>query len=344
MTWNEFYQSLKSGDIAPVYLFQGPEEYVKQEALTRLREKLLPPGLEALNDLTLEGATAQQITDAAETMPMMCERRIVTVRDWPPLMSGKSKNEEQEVEWMQRWLGNPSPSCVLIFYMRESADGKKKLTTFLKKNAAPVDFQPLTDSELSKWCRERLKPHGKKLSPQAMNTMTFMAGRELTRLSGELEKLAAYVGDERSEITEADVRAIVPASLEYNVFELMNHLLSRDMLKAQQTVNSLLQGGQNPIGLLAMLTRQVRQMTHIKCALDAGEPLQRVQEQLKMHAFAAKQTARQCARLSAAWLEGLYDTCVQYDFAIKSGRMRDQDALNALLFRIGLAEGRSNAR
>ena len=70
MTWNEFYQSLKDGDIAPVYLFTGPEEYVKLEALERLRRQLLPPGLEALNDATLEGVTAQQITDAAETMPM----------------------------------------------------------------------------------------------------------------------------------------------------------------------------------------------------------------------------------------------------------------------------------
>ena len=341
MNWSEYRKAIDDGNIAPVYLFTGPEEYVKREALEALKAKLLPPGLETLNDTTLEGVTAQQITDAAETMPMMCEKRIVTVRDWVPLMSGKSKNEEQEVEWMQRWLENPSPSCVLIFYMRESADGKKKLTTFLKKKAVLVDFQPLTDSELSKWCRERLKPYGKKLTPQALNTMTFMAGRELTRLSGELEKLTAYVGDERSEITEEDVRAIVPASLEYNVFELMNHLLNRDMLKAQQTVNSLIQGGQNPIGLLAMLTRQVRQMTHMKCALDAGEPVQRVQDQLKMHPYAAKQTARQCARLSAAWLEGLYDTCVQYDFAVKNGRMRDQDALNAILFRIGLSEGRA---
>ena len=340
MTWNEFYQSLKDGDIAPVYLFTGPEEYVKLEALERLRRQLLPPGLEALNDATLEGVTAQQITDAAETMPMMCERRIVTVRDWAPLMSGKSKNEESEVERIESWLEDPAPSCVLVFYMRASADGKKKLTSLLRKKAVVVDFQPLNDAELAKWCAARLKGSGKKLSPKALNTLTFMAGRELTRLSGELDKLVAYLGDERSEIGEADVRAIVSASLEYNVFELMNHLLAGDMLKAQQTVNSLIRGGQNPVGILSMLTRQVRQMTHMKCALDAGEPVIHVQEQLGMHPYAAKQTARQCARLSADWLQDLYDRCVGYDFDVKSGRLRDQDAMNALLFQIGLAASR----
>ena len=52
------------------------------------------------------------------------------------------------------------------------------------------------------------------------------------------------------------------------------------MKKGQQTVNSLMQGGQNSIGILAMMTRQVRQMTHMKCALDAGKTIQSVQDAL----------------------------------------------------------------
>ena len=97
MTWNDFFKALKAGDIAPVYLFAGPEALVKRQALEALRAKLLPPGLEALNDTTLEGVTAQQITDACETMPMMCDRRIVTVRDWAPLMPGRRDGVDAEM-------------------------------------------------------------------------------------------------------------------------------------------------------------------------------------------------------------------------------------------------------
>ena len=91
------------------------------------------------------------------------------------------------------------------------------------------------------------------------------------------------------------------------------------------------------MGLLAMLTRQIRQLAHMKCALDEGRPVQTVQEQLKLHPYAARQTARQCARLSADWLTGLYEGCVASDYAVKSGRLRDRDALDALVFQIGLA-------
>ena len=340
MKWNEFYKALDAGKLAPVYLFTGPEEYVKREALEAMKAKLLPPGLEALNDATLEGVTAQQITDAAETMPMMCDRRIVTVRDWAPLLQARSKNEDGEIAWMQKWLDNPPDTCALVFYMRQEPDGRKKMTGLLKKKAEVVSFDLLSDSELARWCAGRLKPLGKKISDRALSTLTYMAGRELTRLSGELDKLAAYLGDERGEITEADVAAIVSPSLEYNVFELLNSLLAGDVQKGQQTVNSLLQGGQTTMGLLAMLTRQIRQLAHMKCALDDGKPVQAVQEQLMLHPFAAKQTARQCARLSADWLTGLYEGCVASDYAVKSGRLRDRDALDALIFKIGLAHGR----
>ena len=339
MNWSEFYAALKAGQLEPVYVFTGPEAYVKREALQALRDKLLPPGLEALNDTTLEGVTAQQITDAAETMPMMCERRVVVVRDWAPLMAGKAKNEEGEAAWMEKWLANPPDTCALVFYMRGEWDGRKKLCGLLKKKACVVDFQPLTDPELHRWAARYLKPRGKRIGNQALGTLTFMAGRELTRLSGELDKLTAFLGD-REEITVEDVEAIVSASLEYNVFELMNQLLAGDMTRAQASLNSLLQGGQTAMGLLAMLTRQARQLAHMKCALDAGGTVQQVQDALKLHPYAAKQTARQCAKLSADWLTGLYERCVALDYAVKSGRRRDRDALDTIVLEIGLSARR----
>ena len=340
MNWNEFFEAVDARAVPPVCLFVGSEAYVKREALERLR-RTLPPGLETLNEAVLEGATARQITEAAETMPMMCARRVVVVRDWAPLMSGKSKNEDEEVAVMERWLDNPPASCALIFYMREEPDARKKMTALLKKKAVVVEFAPLSDGELAKWAGARLRKQGKKISRQALAELTFMAGRELTRLSGELDKLAAYLGEERVEICPEDVYEIVSASLEYNTYELVNHLISGDMMKAQQLINSLIQGGQNPVAILGMLTRQVRQLTHMKCALEEGGAVQDVQNTLKMHPYAAKQTARQCAKLSAAWLTGLYERCVEAEFAVKSGRLRERDALDSLVLQIGLATERN---
>lgn len=76
MTWKEFYRQIRQGEVRSAYLFSGVEEYVKREALETLAQRLLPAGMEALNRVDLEGATASQIIDAAETLPFACQRRL----------------------------------------------------------------------------------------------------------------------------------------------------------------------------------------------------------------------------------------------------------------------------
>ena len=144
MTWKEFYAQLKENALQSVYLFAGPEEYLKREAVKALERALLPAGLEQLNETTLEGAQAAQIIEAAETLPFMCERRLVIVRDWAPLLSGKSRDEEGETARVLDWLKAPPASCVVVFAMRGEADGRKKLTAALKKRGAEVRFEPLS--------------------------------------------------------------------------------------------------------------------------------------------------------------------------------------------------------
>ena len=333
MNWSEFFSNVQSGSIPNLMLFSGPEEYLKREAIAALRKKLLPEGLEALNEMVLEGASVREIMDAAETMPMMCERRIVVVRDWAAMLPGKSKDEESEVSKIEQWLQHPPESCVTVFTFRTDPDNRKKATTLMRKTATVVTFEPLNDAQLKKWINQRLKPYGKQMSPDAITTLAFMAGRDLTRLSGEVDKLAAYVGDADT-IGVLDVQAIVPPSLEYNVFELMNRLLSGNLGAAQTMLTSLIQNGQNPVGLLAMLSRQLRQLTHMRYALDAGKTVLHVQETLKLHPYAAKQLARQAKLRTAETYHQLFEQSVAYDFDIKSGRVRDSEALGAMMIEI----------
>ncbi len=333
MNWNEFFQDVRSGNIPNLMLFTGPEEFMKREAIAALRKKLLPEGLETLNELILEGASVREIMDAAETMPMMCDRRIVIVRDWAAMMPGKSKDEESEIAQMEKWAANPPETCVTVFTFRAEPDSRKKATTMMRKAATVVSFDPLNDAQMKQWLNSRFKKYDKKIAPDAITTLTFMAGHDLTRLSGEVDKLAAYIGDADT-VNVADVQAIVPPSLEYNVFELMNRLLAGNLGSAQIMLNSLLQNGQNPVGILAMLSRQLRQLTHMSYALNAGKTVIHVQETLKLHPYAAKQLARQAKARKAETFHNLFEKAIQYDFDIKSGRVRDSEALGALMIEI----------
>ncbi len=333
MTWKEFYAQIKGSAVQGVYLFAGPEEYLKREAMQALRRALLPAGLEQLNEAVLEGATAAQIIEAAETLPFMAERRIVEVRDWAPLLGGKARDEESEAARMMEWLKDPPASCVVVFTMHGEADGRKKLTQALKKRGAEVRFEPLNDAELLRWMSARLKPLKKGISQQAASHLAFTAGRDLTRLSGEVDKLAGYIG-ERAEITVEDIEEAVSPSLEFSVFEMLDFLFAGDLARAERSLRALLMGGQSCVGVFSMLVRQLRMLAHLALAQKGGGDAAAVEKALKLHPYAAKRAARQARAMDAEALLRLYRQGVQADEDIKSGRLRDREALEFFMLKI----------
>lgn len=331
MTWQALFDEIKNGTVGGVYLFQGPEEFIKRSAVDKLRALLLPEGLEILNETVLEGAGANEIIESAETLPVMCDKRLVLVKDWALLTGAKAKDEAADAERFEKWLPSAPDTCVTVFLLRGEADKRKKVYKAMEKHAKIISFSNLTDGEIAKWISGRLKPKKKVMRTEAVNALIFLAGRDLTRLSGEVDKLAAYVG-EKEEILKEDVQAAVTPSAESNVFFMIDALVAGDAARAYEILNAMLDAGEGPIGILAMITRQLRLMTHVKLLRDDGIPLAEIERRCGIQHFVGQRVYTQCARLSAKKLEEGYRAGVDSDFEAKSGKIRDRAALDRMMF------------
>lgn len=53
-----------------------------------------------------------------------------------------------------------------------------------------VSFDTLSDARLTQWMNQTLRPFGKKMDANTCARLAFTSGRDLTMLSGELQKLA----------------------------------------------------------------------------------------------------------------------------------------------------------
>lgn len=330
MTWQQLFDEIKTGRLSGVYLFQGPEEFIKKSALEGVRSALLPEGLEILNEAVLEGAGAAQIIESAETLPVMSEKRLVIVKEWALLTGAKTRDEAAEAERFEKWLPNAPESCVTVFLVRGEADKRKKAYKALEKHAKIVNFSYLTDGEIQKWISGRLKPLKKTMRADAVGALVFLAGRDLTRLQGEVDKLSAYVG-EAGEITREDVKSAVTPSVESNVFYMIDALVSKDAARAYELLNAMLEAGEGPLGILAMITRQLRLMTHVKLLKDEGIPLAEIEKRTSLQHFVAQRVFNQCAGMDAKALEAGYRAGVDSDFEAKSGKIRDRAALDRMM-------------
>ena len=187
MNHTAFFDALRAGQIQSCYLFEGAEEYIKQQAFKQLCAKLLPAGLEQMNLTELIDPEADELIAAAETLPFMGERRVVAVRECALLLSGRKAEDERKLEAIADYVGRLPPTVCLVFYVKGKADGRKKLYGLLKKQNAIVDFSPMNDMECAGWARKAMRRMGKELDGETAGYLVFTVGRDAALLRQEMD-------------------------------------------------------------------------------------------------------------------------------------------------------------
>ena len=333
MDQRAFFDELKAGTVRNVYCFYGPEAFIRRSAVAKLREKVLMPGLESMNETVLTAPTAQQIIESCETLPMMSDYRLIIVRDCALAQSGKAKDEAQESAALCEYLPRVPETTCLLFDLGDGVDKRKKLSQALMKLPGAVSFDALDDAQLARWMGQTLRPLGKRMDRAACEALAFASGRDLTLLSGELQKLAAYVG-ERADITEQDIEQVATHTAECTVFSMVDAITEGRAQQAFGLLGVLLQGGEQRIGILAMITRQYRQMMHLSALLRERVPQGQQAKLLGVPPFALTRLSRQVGKRSYEALRTCVEACVQADYDIKRGALREDAALEQLMLRL----------
>ncbi|MBE5799196.1 MAG: DNA polymerase III subunit delta [Clostridiales bacterium] len=325
-----FFDELKAGKVHNVYLFYGPEAYIRRSALSALEKKILMPGLESMNRTVMSAPSAQAIIENCETLPMMSDYRMIIVQDCALLAPGKAKDEAQDSELLAAYLPRVPETTCLVFDLGGAIDKRKKLSKALLAVPGAVSFDALDDAQLARWIGQQLRPLGKKMDRAACDALAFTSGRDLTMLHGELLKLAAYVG-ERDVITPEDVDQIATHTAECTVFAMVDALSAGKVKEAFELLGVLLSAGEQRIGILAMITRHYRQMMHLCAMLQDRQQQGQMAKTLGVPPFALTRLSRQVGKRSYEALKACVEMCVQADYDIKRGAMREDAALDRLM-------------
>lgn len=333
MNHTAFFDTLKSGKIAECYLFEGAEEYIKQQALKQICARLLPPGLEEMNLVDLTDPDADSLIAAAETLPFMGDKRLVVVRECSLLTAGRKAEDEDKAQAIVDYLGHVPPTACLIFYVKGKADGRKKLYTLLKKKNAIVDFSPMSDGECADWCIRSMRRMGRQLSADNAGRLVFTVGRDAALLRQEMEKLNAYLED-RQEVTAQDIDAICTRSTECTVFQMVDAQVAGHMDTALGLLKDMVRSGEDRVGILAMLLRQYRILYHMRCMLDERTPQQAQASLLGIPPFSVGRTQQQARRFDRQRLRAAYDFLMDYEYQLKQGRVPQDSCAETALLRL----------
>lgn len=305
-----------------IYLFYGPNELARSEAVTELRASL-PAEVADLNISVLDGrkVTIEQLVAACEAHPFLADRRLVIVYD--ALKHSKAGKAREE---LRDYCERVPATCDLVFVEQDEVDRRHLLFTYLSKRGTVREFPLLSGQELLRWIERRAKSLAATIEPAAAQRLVDLAGNDSRALANELAKLATYVG-RGGTIDQVAVDRLVTDQQEQNLFTFIDDLSTRRLGAALRGARALIEDGQAPPYILFMLARQIRILLHVRQLVAQRRRPDDIANELGLKPFVARKAAEQARNFTAAELVTAHDRLLELDHAIKTGKMQAETAL-----------------
>ena len=231
VSFESIMRDLEARKFVPVYYLMGDEPYYIDKIADYIAEHVLQPEERDFNQTVLFGSdvTASQIADAARRYPMMSEYQVLIV---------KEAQNVKNTEALEKYFKAPMSSTILVMcHKNGTIDGRKK--EYVKAiSAAGVLFESkkLRDRDLPGFVENYLKARRVGIDPKSTQMIVDNIGADLSRLTGELDKVILSLPEDNRKVTPQIVEEQIGVSKEFNGFELRDAIVNRNVFKANQII------------------------------------------------------------------------------------------------------------
>lgn len=247
----------------PVSFLLGDDYYAKRIYLDSLSGRLGAGGIFSREYFLASEASPADILDAVRTSSLdffaaldSAARRLVVVEEAERFAPAQWK-------LMKEYFDHPAGEVFLVFLI----DRLKKDWSPARWVPGVLEYRKLKGAKLLQWLREEAGRRKIPLTDKALRRLIEAGGDDRFLLAGELDKLSVYHAG-GGPIDEEEVMAAAGHSREADVFALGKLVFSGKSREALKTLDSLLEAGENPVGILAVLTRHFRRLQRAREVLE----------------------------------------------------------------------------
>jgi len=326
------------------FILHGDNEFEISERVADFKQKIGDESMRDLNITLLDGrkTTLSEMQHAADAIPFLADKRLVIVDGLlTRLASRKAKDggdtpigaAKDFLNSLIDYVPRLPETTRLVFVEFQPLNPKHQLIKLAEgqKGKTVIECRQPPAGELPRWIIDRAKKRGGSIEPGAAQRLATLIGSDLRRLDTELNKLITYVNAQRT-ITVKDVDLLVSDASTSSVFDLVDALGKRDGQRAAHELHHLLDQGENPLGLLAMIVRQYRLLILVKELQARNLSPDVMAKELGQHPFAIKKINEQARNYrDIAQLEAIYRRLLEIETEIKTGQTGDVLALDLLV-------------
>lgn len=225
MSAEKILTAWKQKKFVPVYWLHGEEDFYIDKLVDYAEHSLLPESEAGFNLTVFYGRDADwaAVINACKRYPMFAERQVVLL---------KEAQHMKEIEKLESYVDAPLSSTIFIVaYKGKTLDKRMKLSKLLHTKAEIFVADKIKDYKIQEWIGQLVASKGYSISPKCIALLEEHIGNDLSRIANEIDKLSLNLAGKKV-IAEEDIEKYIGISKEYNVFELQDAIVRKDLYKA----------------------------------------------------------------------------------------------------------------
>ncbi len=245
----------------PIQAVVGPDTYLAEEALEAILKRVAGDDREESVQVVYGDETRwEELVATAQTGSLFAPHRAIVVR-----RADQLKGDEERIG---AYVDDPSPDATLVL-MAPKPDRRRSVWKRVLKDAQVHSAQPKKGRALRAHVEEELRRRGLRLAPEGLDELIDRVGQDLRRLMGEVDKLEAFGGGQKS-LSAEDVARVLGRGLGRPLYLLGDAIAGRRMGDSLELIDELMGDGEEGLRILATLHRSLRQVRAAAALREAG--------------------------------------------------------------------------
>ena len=258
------------------------------------------------------------------SLPFFADEKIVILDHLVDITTAKKRFlTDDELKSFEEYLANPSPTTKLLIFAEGKLDSKRRLVKLLKRDAKVFDAVEAKEQELRQYFQKWSQKQGLQFANRSFENLLVKSGFQFSEVQKNLLFLQSYKED--SVIEEEDIVNAIPKTLQDNIFDLTQFILTKKMDQARDLVRDLTLQGEDEIKLIAVMLGQFRTFTQVKILAESGQTESQIASSLGSYLgrnpnpYQIKFALRDSRGLSLSFLKQAISYLIETDYQIKTG-------------------------
>ena len=252
--------------LMPVYFLTGDEHLQLAELADAIRQSAKDSGFENREILSVDHSFQwHELAFAADSLSIFSDKKVLDLR----LPSGSPGIEGSKalINYCERI---PEETILLITAGKVSSSTfKAKWMDAIDKKGVIIQVWPLDGQDLLRWLDHRMQQRGISTDSEGLRILASRIEGNLLAAAQEIEKLYVLYGT--GKLSNQQIFDVVADSSRYDVFKLIDAVLSSDINRILKILTALRSEGIAAPIVLWALTREARTLIKIKTALSQGQ-------------------------------------------------------------------------